>query len=434
MKNQHYIDRSLKSLWNPCTQMKIQQAQSIIPIRRGEGVWLYDYDDKKYLDAISSWWVNLFGHNQSEIKKFITDQLDLVEHIMLAGLTHEPAINLSEKLSTLTNLGHAFYGSDGSNAIEIAIKMSVHYWKNKSQPRKNKIIYLENSYHGETLGALSVTDIKLFRKNYASLIKKNNPIKTPDWRYADKGETAESYALRCIRDLEIYLQENHQYIAAFILEPLVQCATGMGMYHSVYLRKARELCTQYEIHLIDDEIAVGFGRTGKMFAFEHANIKPDFICLSKGLTGGYLPLSAVLTRDEIYMAFYENKIEKGFLHSHSYTGNPLACSAALGTLSYFEGHDVINQNNKTSAYISERMKILATLPISNARNIGMIWAFDLEEVTKKTLKKISMKAINRGLLIRPIGQTIYFMPPYVINHDEIDFMIDTTLEVIESSL
>jgi len=434
MKNQHYIDRSLKSLWNPCTQMKIQQAQSIIPIRRGEGVWLYDYDDKKYLDAISSWWVNLFGHNQSEIKKFITDQLDLVEHIMLAGLTHEPAINLSEKLSTLTNLGHAFYGSDGSNAIEIAIKMSVHYWKNKSQPKKNKIIYLENSYHGETLGALSVTDIKLFRKNYASLIKKNNLIKTPDWRYADKGETAESYALRCIQDLEIYLQENHQYIAAFILEPLVQCATGMGMYHSVYLRKARELCTQYEIHLIDDEIAVGFGRTGKMFAFEHANIKPDFICLSKGLTGGYLPLSAVLTTDEIYMAFYENKIEKGFLHSHSYTGNPLACSAALGTLSYFEGHDVINQNNKTSAYISERMKILATLPISNARNIGMIWAFDLEEVTKKTLKKISMKAIDRGLLIRPIGQTIYFMPPYVINHDEIDFMIDTTLEVIESSL
>jgi len=414
--------------------MKIQQAQSIIPIRRGEGVWLYDYDDKKYLDAISSWWVNLFGHNQSEIKKFITDQLDLVEHIMLAGLTHEPAINLSEKLSTLTNLGHAFYGSDGSNAIEIAIKMSVHYWKNKSQPKKNKIIYLENSYHGETLGALSVTDIKLFRKNYASLIKKNNLIKTPDWRYADKGETAESYALRCIQDLEIYLQENHQYIAAFILEPLVQCATGMGMYHSVYLRKARELCTQYEIHLIDDEIAVGFGRTGKMFAFEHANIKPDFICLSKGLTGGYLPLSAVLTTDEIYMAFYENKIEKGFLHSHSYTGNPLACSAALGTLSYFEGHDVINQNNKTSAYISERMKILATLPISNARNIGMIWAFDLEEVTKKTLKKISMKAIDRGLLIRPIGQTIYFMPPYVINHDEIDFMIDTTLEVIESSL
>ena len=434
MKNQHYIDRSLKSLWNPCTQMKIQQAQSIIPIRRGEGVWLYDYDDKKYLDAISSWWVNLFGHNQSEIKKFITDQLDLVEHIMLAGLTHEPAINLSEKLSTLTNLGHAFYGSDGSNAIEIAIKMSVHYWKNKSQPKKNKIIYLENSYHGETLGALSVTDIKLFRKNYASLIKKNNPIKTPDWRYADKGETAESYALRCIRDLEIYLQENHQYIAAFILEPLVQCATGMGMYHSVYLRKARELCTQYEIHLIDDEIAVGFGRTGKMFAFEHANIKPDFICLSKGLTGGYLPLSAVLTTDEIYMAFYENKIEKGFLHSHSYTGNPLACSAALGTLCYFEGHDVINQNNKTSAYISERMKILATLPISNTRNIGMIWAFDLEEVTKKTLKKISMKAIDRGLLIRPIGQTIYFMPPYVINHDEIDFMIDTILEVIESSL
>jgi adenosylmethionine-8-amino-7-oxononanoate aminotransferase len=353
---------------------------------------------------------------------------------MLAGLTHEPAIKLSEKLSHLTNLGHAFYGSDGSNAIEIAIKMSVHYWKNKGQPKKNKIIYLQNSYHGETLGALSVTDIKLFRKNYASLIKKNNPIKTPDWRYADRGETAESFALRCIQDLERYFQDNHQYIAAFILEPLVQCATGMGMYHSIYLVKARDLCTQYHIHLIDDEIAVGFGRTGKMFAFEHASIKPDFICLSKGLTGGFLPLSAVLTTDNVYMAFYEDKIEKGFLHSHSYTGNPLACSAALGTINYFENHDVINQNSKTSAYISERMKSLSILPISNLRNIGMIWAFDLDGATKKIIKKISSKAINRGLLIRPIGHTIYFMPPYVINHDEINFMIDTTLEVIQSSI
>ena len=434
MKNQNFIDRSLKSLWNPCTQMKIQQSQSIIPIKRGEGVWLFDYDDKKYLDATSSWWVNLFGHNQSEIKKYITDQLDLVEHVMLAGLTHEPAIKLSEKLSHLTNLGHAFYGSDGSNAIEIAIKMSVHYWKNKGQPKKNKIIYLQNSYHGETLGALSVTDIKLFRQNYASLIKKNNPIKTPDWRYADKGETAESFALRCIQDLERYFQDNHQYIAAFILEPLVQCATGMGMYHSIYLAKARDLCTQYHIHLIDDEIAVGFGRTGKMFAFEHADIKPDFICLSKGLTGGFLPLSAVLTTDNVYMAFYEDKIEKGFLHSHSYTGNPLACSAALGTINYFENHDVINQNSKTSAYISERIKSLSILPISNLRNIGMIWAFDLDRVTKKIIKKICSKAINRGLLIRPIGHTIYFMPPYVINHDEINFMIDTTLEVIQSSI
>ena len=434
MKNQHYIDRSLKSLWNPCTQMKIQESQSIIPIKRGDGVWLFDYDDKKYLDAISSWWVNLFGHNQSEIKKYITDQLDFVEHVMLAGLTHEPAIKLSEKLSHLTNLGHAFYGSDGSNAIEIAIKMSVHYWKNRGQPKKKKIIYLQNSYHGETLGALSVTDIKLFRENYASLIKKNNPIKTPDWRYADKGETAESFALRCIQDLEKYFADNHQYIAAFILEPLVQCATGMGMYHSIYLEKARYLCTQYHIHLIDDEIAVGFGRTGKMFAFEHANIKPDFICLSKGLTGGFLPLSAVLTTDNVYMAFYEDKIEKGFLHSHSYTGNPLACSAALGTLSYFENHDVINQNNKTSAYISERMEALSILPISNLRNIGMIWAFDLDGVTKNIIKKISSQAINLGLLIRPIGHTIYFMPPYVINHDEIDFMIDTTFNVIHSSI
>jgi len=414
--------------------MKIQESQSIIPIKRGDGVWLFDYDDKKYLDAISSWWVNLFGHNQSEIKKYITDQLDFVEHVMLAGLTHEPAIKLSEKLSHLTNLGHAFYGSDGSNAIEIAIKMSVHYWKNRGQPKKKKIIYLQNSYHGETLGALSVTDIKLFRKNYASLIKKNNPIKTPDWRYADKGETAESYALRCIQDLEKYFADNHQYIAAFILEPLVQCATGMGMYHSIYLEKARDLCTQYHIHLIDDEIAVGFGRTGKMFAFEHANIKPDFICLSKGLTGGFLPLSAVLTTDNVYMAFYEDKIEKGFLHSHSYTGNPLACSAALGTLSYFENHDVINQNNKTSAYISERMEALSILPISNLRNIGMIWAFDLDGVTKNIIKKISSQAINFGLLIRPIGHTIYFMPPYVINHDEIDFMIDTTFNVIHSSI
>ena len=332
MSNLSLLNRSLQSVWHPCTQMKQHELYPLVPIQKGEGVWLYDTDGKRYLDAVSSWWVNLFGHNNPRIKDAIKQQLDLLEHVMLAGFTHEPVVDLSEKLAKLTGLGHAFYASDGASATEIALKMSFHYWRNTGRPSKTKFISLQNSYHGETLGALGVTDVAIFKDTYAPLLMQSVQMPSPDFRLAKDGMDSEEWALFCADVLENYLEMHHEQIAAFIIEPLVQCAAGMGMYHPVYLRRASEICNQYDVHLIADEIAVGFGRTGTMFACEYAGVLPDFICLSKGITGGYLPLSVVLTTDKVYQAFYDDSTIKGFLHSHSYTGNPLACSAALATL------------------------------------------------------------------------------------------------------
>ncbi|MCR4298871.1 MAG: aminotransferase class III-fold pyridoxal phosphate-dependent enzyme, partial [Gallionella sp.] len=307
--------------------MKHYESFPLVPIARGAGVWLHDYDGNRYLDAVSSWWVNLFGHGNPRINAAITDQLGKLEHVMLAGFTHGPVVELSERLRELApaGLGHCFYGSDGASATEIALKMSAHYWRNSGKPGKTHFISLENSYHGETLGALSVTDAALFRDAYGALITQQTTVPTPDWRAAERGESAEDYALRCADALEAHLQQHHAQLAAFIIEPLVQGAAGMAMYHPIYLRRARELCGQYGVHLIADEIAVGMGRTGTMFACEQATtsshdkgiagegsgITPDFLLLSKGITGGYLPLSAVMTHDEIYQAFYADQTARG---------------------------------------------------------------------------------------------------------------------------
>ncbi len=283
--------------------MKQHEHMPLLPIESGQGVWLTDFDGKRYLDGVSSWWVNLFGHNEPRIKSAISKQLDQLEHVMLAGFTHRPVVELSERLGKLTGLGHSFYASDGASATEIALKMSFHYWRNIGKPEKTQFLSLQNSYHGETIGALSVTDVAIFKDTYAPLLKSSVQMPTPDSRLAEQGADAQSVALRAAKELEDYVAQHHDQIAAFIVEPLVQCAAGMAMYHPVYLSRAREICNQYNIHLIADEIAVGFGRTGTLFACEQANIKPDFMCLSKGITAGYLPLSVTLTTDEIYQAF-----------------------------------------------------------------------------------------------------------------------------------
>lgn len=434
MKNSKLLNRSLQSVWHPCTQMKAHEELPLIPIKSGDGVWLKDHQDKKYLDAVSSWWVNLFGHNNPRIKKAIKLQLDTLEHVMLAGFTHEPVVKLSEKLAKLTGLGHAFYASDGASATEIAIKMSYHYWYNSDKPNKDKFISLQHSYHGETLGALSVTDVPIFKETYSPLLTQSAQMPSPDARLAEAGESAQDYALRCAQSLEDYVVEHHEELAAFIIEPLVQCAAGMGMYDPIYLKRAREICNEYGVHLIADEIAVGFGRTGTMFACEQAKIKPDFICLSKGITGGYLPLSTVLTTDAIYNAFYDDHTARGFLHSHSYTGNPLACSAALATLGIFETDDVILHNQQTAAYLNEKMQVLTNLPIKNLRQKGMIAAFEVDVVDNGFTNAFYTQALKKGLLLRPIGKTIYFMPPYTINEAEIDFMVQITKLAIKQSL
>ncbi|TCV84148.1 adenosylmethionine--8-amino-7-oxononanoate transaminase [Sulfurirhabdus autotrophica] len=435
MSNKAFLERSLAAVWHPCTQMKQHETLPLVPISRGNGVWLYDFGGNRYLDAVSSWWVNLFGHCNPRINAALKEQLDKLEHVILAGFTHEPVIQLSERLSQLApgNLGHCFYGSDGASATEIALKMSFHSWRNRGKSKKTGFVSLQNSYHGETLGALSVTDVALFKDIYAPLLRQSVQVPTPDWRYAAAGETSEAYALRCATSLENHISKHHEEIAALILEPLVQCAAGMGMYHPVYLKRAREICDQYEVHLIADEIAVGFGRTGTLFACEQAGIQPDFLCLSKGITGGYLPLSVVMTHDGVYQTFYDDEVTRGFLHSHSYTGNALACRAALATLDIFEQDHVIERNREKTTQINELMIPLRDHPrVKNFRQIGMIWAFEVDNAAPDFAKNFYLSALSHELLLRPIGNTVYFMPPYVITNDEMQLLVERTLEIIKT--
>jgi len=422
------LNRTRAAVWHPCTQMKQLEAAPPLAIARGEGPWLIDPDGRRYLDAISSWWVNLFGHCNPRINAAITDQLGKVEHVMLAGATHEPVVALSERLAALTGLGHAFYGSDGASATEIALKMSAHYWRNSGQAEKNGFISLKNGYHGETVGALSVTDIPLFKDTYAPLLRHSVQVPTPDARLAEPGESAEAYALRCADALEAHLAEHAATTAALIVEPLVQGAVGMAMYHPAYLTRARELCDQYQVHLIADEIAVGFGRTGTLFACEQAGIRPDFICLSKGITGGYLPLSVVLTTNDVYAAFYADATARGFLHSHSYTGNPLACRAALAVLDIFE-HDNVIAANRVKAIEFTRLisEVAAHTRVRHFRHLGMIWAFDVVDATPGFSARFHQAALAQGAFIRPIGRTVYVMPPYVTSADEMRGLADAIL-------
>jgi adenosylmethionine-8-amino-7-oxononanoate aminotransferase len=359
--------------------------------------------------------------------------LSRIEHVILAGCTHAPVIELSERLAKLTGMGHAFYGSDGASATEIALKMSFHYWRNSGQPDKASFVSLQNGYHGETLGALSVTDVALFKDTYAPLLRQSHQAMSPDWRLAEPGESAETYALRAAADLEAWLCDHADETAAVIVEPLVQGAAGMAMHHPAYLTRLREVCDRHDVHLIADEIAVGFGRTGTLFACEQGGIQPDFVCLSKGITGGYLPLSAVLTRDEIYDAFYDDSTARGFLHSHSYTGNPLACRAALAVLDIFEQDRVIEANRVRSEQFTTLLADVRHHPrVRHFRNAGMIWAFDVADVLPGFSLNVHQQALSKGLFIRPIGNTVYFMPPYVIEEPEMRLMADVTLDILQT--
>ena len=346
MKSSHLVKKDLKVVWHPCTQMKDHEKIPMIPIKSGKGVWLYDYDGKKYLDAISSWWVNLFGHSNAYINKSIKSQLSQLEHVLLAGFTHEPAITLSERLIKLTppKITKCFFTDNGSSSIDAAMKMSYHYWQNKKKKSKVKFIALSNSYHGETLGSLSVSNIDLYKKTYESILKKTIIVDSPDNYNKVDGVSEEKHAEIMFDKMYKTIKENHNEVCAVIVEPLIQCAGYMRMYHHRYLELLSEACRKYKIHLIADEIAVGFGRTGTMFGFQQAKITPDIICLSKGITGGYMTLSTILTTDNIYDAFYD-EYEKlnAFLHSHSYTANPIACSAANATLDIFKNQKCIKK-------------------------------------------------------------------------------------------
>jgi len=419
------VDRSLAAVWHPCTQMKQHESFPLVAITKGKGAWLYDENGKALLDSISSWWTNLFGHSNPRINQAITAQLEKIEHVMLAGFTHPPVIELSEKLSALTHhhLGHVFYASDGASAVEIALKMSHHYWQLNGKLQKKKFVCLENGYHGETLGALAVTDVAIFREAYGSLLQDVFTITSPDARKAKSGESAKDVAIYAAKQLEALFIKEHHNISAIIVEPLVQCAGQMAMHSPEYLRLVRSLCDRYEVHLIADEIAVGCGRSGKFFACEHAGIWPDFLTLSKGISGGYLPLSLCLTTDKIYQAFYGDQTQQGFLHSHSYTGNPLACAAALACLEIFEADQVLEKNIERSKVLANAFTWAKTdARIEHWRQQGMILAFDVKRDCIKNIttfaREMFANSLDQGVLIRPIGNTIYVMPPYILTPEE----------------
>ena len=403
--------RSLAAVWHPCTQMARAAHLPPLAIARGEGAWLYDVQGRRYFDANSSWWVNLLGHSDAGLLDAIKRQLDTLPHVMLAGCTHEPAVRLAERLSARTGgeLGHAFFGSDGASAVEIALKMSFHSWRNRGRDAKREFVCLQNGYHGETIGALAVTDVQIFRDAYDPLLMRAHIAASPDARLGNEVE-----ALAAMRAL---LETRSATIAAVIVEPLVQGAAGMVMYSPSYLQGLRELTHEFGVHLIVDEIAMGCGRTGSFFAYEQAGASewPDFILLSKGITGGTMPLSIVLTSDDVYAAFWSEDVSRGFLHSHSYTGNPLACAAANAVLDRFDA-GLLARVGEQAALLGKAFEPLARdNRVRHFRQRGTVLAFDMAEPGERFSERFHVAARRHELLIRPIGSTVYLMPPYLID-------------------
>jgi adenosylmethionine-8-amino-7-oxononanoate aminotransferase len=445
--------RDLAVVWHPCTQMHDHETLPMLPVARAEGAWLYGHDGRRWLDAVSSWWTCLLGHRHPRIVAALKDQLDRLDHVMLAGFTHEPAIELAEALVAIAprptatgngmpTLARVFYADNGSSAIEVALKLSFHYWRNVGKRERTRFVALTGGYHGETLGALSVTDVELYRATYAPLLHEPIFAPSPDAYLAEPGENPADCARRRLGELRAILEQHADEIAAVVVEPLVQCAGGMRMHDASYLTGLRALCDEFDIHLIADEIAVGFGRTGTLFACEQACIAPDFLCLSKGLTGGTLPLSAVLTTNEVYEAFYaEYSAGKAFLHSHSYTGNPIACRAALATLAVLREEPVLGRNHALAAHLAGRIAPLADHPhVGDVRRTGMIAAIEMvrNKATREPFPprerrglRVYRHGLERGVVLRPLGNVVYFMPPYCITPEEIDFMVEVAVEGID---
>jgi adenosylmethionine-8-amino-7-oxononanoate aminotransferase len=445
--NSEWSARSLARVWHPCTQMKDHEQLPLVPIKSAQGAWLEDFEGKRYLDAISSWWTNIFGHRHPLIVERLKQQLDRLDHVLLAGFTHEGAVTLAEKLCQIAPKGltRCFYSDNGSSAIEVALKMSFHYWRNAGQSKKTRFIALENSYHGETLGALSVGGPSMYRDTYEPLLMQPIHVASPDCFNRSGGESWEDYSRRQFVHMQVALERHAHEVCAVIVEPLVQCAGGMRMYHPIYLRMLREACDRHGVHLIADEIATGFGRTGKMFALEWAGVSPDLMCLSKGLTGGTLPLAVTLATEQVYQAFYADwQAGKAFLHSHSYTGNALACAAALATLEIFGQQDWMLQNRNLGHLLWMSVGELLRHPnVAEVRQQGMIVAIELAENIHKRKpfppeqrrgRRVYEYGLQKGVLLRPLGDVIYFMPPYILSGEEVKLMSQTAIAAINEAV
>lgn len=447
--------RSLARIWHPCTQMHdhASGAMPLVPIASAEGAWLIGTDGQRYLDAVSSWWTNLWGHRHPEMVAAMKAQLDTLDHVIFAGFTHEPAVQLAESLCRRSGLDRCFFTDNGSSAVEAALKMSFHYWQNTGQPKKRRFVALTNSYHGETLGALAVGGPSMYRDTYAPLLMQPLFVQSPDCFTRGLGESWEDHTRRAFTQMQLTLEQHAGEICAVIVEPLVQCAGGMRMYHPLYLTLLRQACDQHGVHLIADEIAVGFGRTGTFFACEQAppaqygrglphGIRPDLMCLSKGLTGGTLPLATVLATQAIYEAFYaEYSAQKAFLHSHSYTGNPLACAAANASLALFGEGNALAANQLMAQQLWAHTAPLRSHPhVAEVRQTGMILAVELARngIGKTPYPAAERRglvayrhALEKGVLLRPLGNVLYLMPPYVLTLKEAEKLCEILCEAVD---
>ena len=439
------IRRDLEYVWHPCSQMKDYRGHPPLHIVKGRGVYLFDSRGRKYIDAISSWWVNLFGHANPRLNRVLREQSERLEHVILAGATHDPVIDCAEALvkAAPRGLRKVFFADNGSSAVEAALKMSFQYWRQAGRERKI-FIALAGGYHGETLGALSVGGLPLYREKFSPLLFKVKLASTPCCGACPFGKTKDSCGAECFASMESAVEKaGARSVSAVIIEPLVQCANRMNMYPPVYLSRLRRLCTREKIHLIADEIAVGFGRTGTLFACEQAEISPDILCLSKGITGGYMPFSAVLATQKIYSGFYGSADSgKAFLHSHSYTGNPLAARLALEVLRMFRHDSVLERMRPAVSAMRDALQEIGHLRgVANVRQTGLIGAFDLVDPrTGKSYPEkrrmgwvVARAAIKKGAFLRPLGDTIYFMPPLSITSAEMKRLKEITLESVHKS-
>ncbi|MEF3306728.1 adenosylmethionine--8-amino-7-oxononanoate transaminase [Paenibacillus sp. GYB003] len=435
-------------VWHPFTQMKDYARQDHLLIEKAEGIYLYDADGNRYYDTVSSWWVNVHGHGHPRIKQAIARQLEETDHIMFSGFTHRPAIELADKLVGIAppGLGKAFYSDNGSTAVEVALKMSFQYWRHVGKPRKTKFAFLENSYHGDTLGAVSVGGVELFHATFRPLLFDAFRLPAPRIRqWADGRPTPDAAAQATAEALDAarrLLEASADEIAGLIVEPMIQAAGGMLMHPAEYVAGLRELCTRYGVHLIADEVAVGFGRTGTMFACEHAGVAPDLLCLSKGLTAGMMPLAVTLCTDDIYEAFYDDyETQKTFFHGHSFTGNPLACAVALESLRLFEEERVLDRVRTTAGLLREQARLFESCPhVANVRCLGMVAAFDLVEDPKtgrpypsaqRRGYNLYLEALKEGLILRPLGDTIYYWLPHCTTAEQLRDIVDRTCRVLD---
>lgn len=437
MKNKDLIEKDIKNIWHPFTQMKDYETETPLIIDRGKGIYIWDIEGNKYIDAISSWWVNTLGHSHPRLNDAIKRQLEKIEHVLLAGFSHEPAIELAERLVQLTpdELTKVFYSDNGSTAVEVALKMAYQYCQQSGKTKKTKFVALKNSYHGDTIGAVSIGGVDVYHKVYKPMLFDIFQAESPYCYRCPMGKNKETCDIECLSSVKNIFKQYHEKIAGIVVEPLVQAAGGMIIYPAEYLSRLRKLCDQHDVLLIDDEVAMGFGRTGKMFAFEHAGIVPDLVCLAKGITAGYLPLAVTLATDEIYNAFYDDYEKlKTFFHGHSFTGNPVAASVAVENLKIFEEEKIIESLQPKIDVLGQNLEKFRELEcVGDVRHIGMVGAVEIvrNRQTKEPYRfeerigsKIYKEALKKGAILRPLGSVIYFMPPYPITVDEIENLVD----------